>query len=101
MDSDKPENQFYFWPEYDYLKHRKGQNAIFVSEVDPYPLERDWFWKWLMHQPVEYGKIPPPQPAPSQLLQQFESVTDLGEREIKIGDRVFHREHLWACHNLR
>jgi 4-amino-4-deoxy-L-arabinose transferase-like glycosyltransferase/membrane-associated phospholipid phosphatase len=101
MDSDKPENQFYFWPEYDYLKHRKGQNAIFVSEVDPYPLERDWFWKWLMHEPVEYGKIPPPQPAPSQLLQQFESVTDLGEREIKIGDRVFHREHLWACHNLR
>jgi 4-amino-4-deoxy-L-arabinose transferase-like glycosyltransferase/membrane-associated phospholipid phosphatase len=101
MDSDKPDNQFYFWPEYDYREHRKGQNAIFVSEVDPYPLEHGWFWKWLTHQPVVYAQIPPPQPAPPQLLQQFESVTDLGEREIKIGDRVFHREHLWACHNLR
>jgi len=100
MDSDKPKNQFYFWPEYNYLEHRKGQNAIFVSEVDPYPLESDWFWKWLMHQPIEYHKIPPPLPTPPQLLQQFESVTDLGERESKIGDRVFHREHLWACYNL-
>jgi hypothetical protein len=101
MDSDMPGNQFYFWPEYDYRAHRKGQNAIFVSEVNPYPLEYDWFWKWLMHQPIEYFKIPLPQPAPPQLLQQFQSVTDLGDREIKIGDRVFHREHLWACYNLK
>jgi 4-amino-4-deoxy-L-arabinose transferase-like glycosyltransferase/membrane-associated phospholipid phosphatase len=101
MDSDKPENQFYFWPEYNYREHRKGQNAIFVSEVDPYPLECDWLWKWLTHQPIKYSKIPPPPPMPSQLLQQFKSITDLGGREIKIGDRVFHREHLWACYNLK
>jgi hypothetical protein len=66
MDSDKPENQFYFWPEYNYREHRKGQNAIFVSEVDPYPLERGWLWKWLTHQPIEYSKIPPPPPMPSR-----------------------------------
>ena len=68
MDSDKPQNQFYFWPEYDYPEHRRGQNAIFVSEVDPYPLEPGWFWKWLKHEPINYGKIPPPSPAPEKLV---------------------------------
>jgi hypothetical protein len=101
MDSDTPQNQFYFWPEYNYRDHRQGQNAVFVSEVDPYPLERDWFWKWLRHQPVAYAQIPPPSPAPPKLLQQFESVTDLGEHDIKLDDRVFHRVHLWACYHLK
>lgn len=101
MDSDTPHNQFYFWPEYDYLEHRQGQNAIFVSEVDPYPLEPGWFWKWLNHEPIHYGKIPPPAPAPEKLLQQFGSVTDLGERDVTVGGRVFHRVHLWACYHLK
>ena len=35
------------------------------------------------------------------MLQEFESVTDLGEFEIKIGNRVFRRLHLWACYNLK
>jgi membrane-associated phospholipid phosphatase len=101
MDSDTPQNQFYFWPEYDYLEHRRGQNAIFVSEVDPYPLEPGWFWKWLKHEPINYGKIPPPPPAPERLLQQFGSVTDLGECGVTVGGRVFHRVHLWACYRLK
>ncbi|HEV2436733.1 MAG TPA: glycosyltransferase family 39 protein [Verrucomicrobiae bacterium] len=101
MDSDAPHNQFYFWPEYDYLEHRQGQNAIFVSEVDPYPLEPGWFWKWLNHEPINHGKIPPPAPAPEKLFQQFGSVTDLGERDVTVGGRVFHRVHLWACYNLK
>jgi len=101
MDSDQPHNQFYFWPEYNYLAHRQGQNAIFVSEVDPYPLESGWFWKWLKHQPIEYAKISPLSSAPSQILQHFESVTDLGEHDIKFSDRVFHRVHLWACYHLK
>ncbi len=101
MDSDTPHNQFYFWPEYDYLEHRQGQNAIFVSEVDPYPLGPGWFWKWLNHEPIHYGKIPPPSPAPEKLLQQFASVTDLGERDVTVGGRVFHRVHLWACYHLK
>jgi membrane-associated phospholipid phosphatase len=99
--SDRPGNQFYFWPEYNYSALRKGQNAIYVSEVDPYPLEDGWFWKWLKHQPVDYARIPPPMTAPQQIVQEFQSVTDLGEREIKIGDRVFHRVHLWACYDLK
>jgi membrane-associated phospholipid phosphatase len=101
MDSDTPHNQFYFWPEYNYREHRQGQNAVFVSEVDPYPLENGWFWKWLKRQPISYGEIPPPSPAPEKLLQQFASVTDLGEHDIELDGRVFHRVHLWACYHLK
>ena len=98
---DQPENQFYFWPEYNYPEHRKGQNAIFVTEVEVYSLESGWFWKWLAHQPIAYDQDKTLTPTPPRLLEQFESVTDIGERDIKIGDRVFHRVHLWACHNLK
>ena len=101
VDSDEPENQFYFWPEYNYRAQRQGQNAIYVSELDPYPLEPGWLWKWLTHQKVGYGEVSPPFPMPPRMLQEFESVTDLGEFEIKIGNRVFRRVHLWACYNLK
>jgi 4-amino-4-deoxy-L-arabinose transferase-like glycosyltransferase/membrane-associated phospholipid phosphatase len=101
VDSDKPQNQFYFWPQYDYRARRKGQNAIYVTELDPYPLERGWLWKWLKRQPVNYAEIPAPFSKPAQMLKEFESVTDLGEHEITFGDRVFRRVHLWACYNLR
>jgi hypothetical protein len=46
----------------------------------------------------------PPSPPPSSLLRissEFETVTDLGEQEVYIGDRVFHRAHLWACYDLK
>jgi 4-amino-4-deoxy-L-arabinose transferase-like glycosyltransferase/membrane-associated phospholipid phosphatase len=101
MESDTPQNQFYFWPEYDYSEHRRGQNAIFVNEVDRYPLEQGWFWKWLKHQPIQFGKTPPPSPAPEKLLGQFESVTDLGVRDVEFDGRVLHRVHLWACYDLK
>lgn len=101
VDSDQPANQFYFWPEYAYRAHRQGQNAIFVDEMDNYPLEAGWVWKWLTHQPVNYAKIPAPVAAPAQIAQEFESVTDLGEHEIQIGNRVFRRVHLWACYHLK
>jgi 4-amino-4-deoxy-L-arabinose transferase-like glycosyltransferase/membrane-associated phospholipid phosphatase len=100
-DSDEPENQFYFWPEYDYHAHRQGQNAIYVSELDPYRLEPGWLWKWLTHQTVGYATVPPLFPMPPRMVREFESVTDLGEFEIKIGNRVFRRLHLWACYNLK
>jgi hypothetical protein len=100
-DSDEPQNQLYFWPEYDYRAHRQGQNAIFAGEIDPYRLEPGWLWKWLTHQTVGYATVPPLFPMPPRMVQEFESVTDLGEFEIKIGDRVFRRLHLWACYNLK
>jgi 4-amino-4-deoxy-L-arabinose transferase-like glycosyltransferase/membrane-associated phospholipid phosphatase len=100
-DSDEPNNQFYFWPDYVYRAQRQGQNAIYVTELDPYPLERGWFGKWLTHQTVGYAAVPPPVSLPPRMLREFESVTDLGDFEIKYGDRVFRRLHLWACYNLK
>jgi len=101
MDSDQPQNQFYFWPEYNYREHRQGQNAIFVNQVNLYPLEHGWFWKWLAHRPLQYATIPPPPPAPEDLARQFTSVTDLGVRDIVIDGRVLDRIHLWACYDLK
>ena len=99
-DSDEPVNQFYFWPEYKYADSRKGQNAIFVAEAGLYKLDSDWPWKWLAHEPVK-RIAPPPATLPPRIAQEFESVADLREQDVKIGDRVFHRVHLWACYNLK
>ncbi|HXE43482.1 MAG TPA: hypothetical protein VN516_10685, partial [Candidatus Baltobacteraceae bacterium] len=99
-DSDEPKNQFYFWPEYDYRAARKGQNAIFVSEAALYKLEKDWPWKWLARQQI--NRVTPPRTGlPPNIESEFASVKDLGEQDVKIGDRVFHRIHLWACYNLK
>jgi hypothetical protein len=101
LDSGTAQNQFYFWPAYNYPELRRGQNAVFVNEVARYPLEDGWFWKWLKHQPVQYGEIPPPSPAPENLAGQFESVADLGVRDVRLDGRVLHRVHLWACYHLK
>ena len=71
-----PRNQFYFWPEYRYEETRVGQNAIFVALNDK------------------------PEPAPQDLQEQFESVTDLGMREVILGGRQLHLLQLYACRNL-
>jgi membrane-associated phospholipid phosphatase len=70
----KPSSQFYFWPGY---RHRKGQNAIYVQEVKR------------------------PQKPPPDLVHEFETVTDLGLREIKYRGRVLRTIQLFACHKLR
>ena len=94
IDSDKPENQFYFWQEYDYRDNRKGDNAIYVSELDPYPLESGWLWKWLAEKIRLTHEIPPPAKVPERIAAEFESVTDLGDHEIMFGNRVFRRVHI-------
>jgi len=45
--------------------------------------------------------MPNSTPTPPRLLQEFESVTDLGESDIQIGNRVVRRVHLWACYHLK
>jgi 4-amino-4-deoxy-L-arabinose transferase-like glycosyltransferase/membrane-associated phospholipid phosphatase len=100
MDSDVPENQFYFWPEYNYRNTRKGQNAIFVSDLDSYDLERGWVWKWLSGQTANTVNIPPLQPPPQRMVQEFKTVTDLGVQEVERGNHLVRRIHLWACYNL-
>ena len=103
VDSDTPENQFYFLSDYNYRAHRVGQNAIFASNVNPYPLEPGWFEKWLSRQPVAYdfARIPPPPPLPKRMVAEFESVTDLGVQEVRVHDKLIRRMHLWACYHLK
>jgi hypothetical protein len=101
LTSKKPNNQLYFWPEYQYLGQRTGENAIYAIELDPHRLEWNWPWRWLLGKPLRYAGDNPSPPASAQLLREFESVTDLGNADIKLGDRVFRRLRLFECRNLR
>jgi 4-amino-4-deoxy-L-arabinose transferase-like glycosyltransferase len=99
--SARPENQFYFWPEYRYPDHCKGENAIYVTEPGTARLEQDWFWEWLTGKEVLVAREPTPVSAPPLLLQQFKSVTNLGVQEIKVDGRIMKRIQLFECRNLR
>jgi 4-amino-4-deoxy-L-arabinose transferase-like glycosyltransferase/membrane-associated phospholipid phosphatase len=72
--TDVPHNQFYFWPNY---LSRAGENALFVQRADS---QTDF---------------------PPELTKQFESIEDLGFREILYRGQVFHHVSLYACRNLR
>jgi len=76
--SSKPDNQFFFWPGY---LDRKGQNAIYVNELD-----------------FVNGK---PDFPPRTLIDEFESVTDLGEVKVSYNGRVVHRIQIFECRGLR
>lgn len=100
VDSETPESQFYFWPEYEYRPARAGEDAIYVVDLGPGKLEKGWIWKWLRHEPVA-TEPEPPMAAPPRMLDEFEAVKDLGIREIAYKGRVFHQIHLWACYHLK
>ena len=101
VDSDRPLNQFPFWNEYDYRQHRQGENAVFILRLDPYPLEAGWLVKWFHHEPIA-AIAPAPKPAPDRIAAEFESVTNLGVREIKIEDgRIFQRVQIFGCYKLK
>lgn len=71
--SETPENQFYFWPGY---QSRAGENAIYVREEKP------------------------TEPLSPRLEKEFDSIADLGLREIEYRGRIFRTLHLYACRNL-
>jgi hypothetical protein len=73
-----PSNQFYFWPSY---KDRRGQNAVFVRELD-----RDRTFD---------PEVPP------ELEKEFESVTSLGVRDVLYHGRVIRPLQFYACRGLR
>ena len=99
---DRISSQFYLWDQYDYQKHRVGQNAIYVDHLEYYKLEKGWIGKWLHHQPLSYRDVPAPEAPPKFLTDGFESVTNLGIREIKLSDgRVFHRLQIFGCRGLK
>ena len=100
VDSDTPDNQFYFWPEYNYRAARRSENAIYVADIGPGKLEPGWLGKWLRHEVVVI-KPPGPEAAPLRMVSEFEKVEDLGVFDVRYHDRQFHQLHLWACYNLK
>jgi hypothetical protein len=97
--SDRPMNQFFFWP--GYRGTRNSQNAIFIRELDMPKLIPGWFGKWLAGETnLSEHKIEG-EPAPDWLLQEFDSVTDLGLHDALYRGRVFHTIQIFECRNLR
>lgn len=95
-----PMNQFYFWPSY---TNRIGDNAILMMEVDRDDLRSDWSKRWWDRKGDLFENAPPKLriPLPS-VVQQFESVTNLGVFDVTYADRgVMRRVQLFACRNLR
>jgi hypothetical protein len=99
--SNRPGNQLFFWPEYRYAERRKGENAIYATEPGTARLEEAWFWRWLSGKEERFSYVPPPLAPPPDLLKEFESVTDLGVHEIRVGGRIMKRVQLFECRNLK
>jgi len=78
VSSPVPKNQFFFWPGYNL---RKGENAVYVRELD-----RD---------------VSTPKPAPKSLVDEFESVTDMGVRNVLYHGRLLRPLQFFACRNLK
>jgi membrane-associated phospholipid phosphatase len=76
--SPDPRNQFYFWPGY---TNRHGENAIYFVELS--------------------RNDPRPKPPPPILLEQFESVSDLGIRNVLDRKQLLRPLQFYACRNLR
>jgi len=77
--SESPENQFYFWPGYG---QRKGENALFVQELD--------------------RADPKPEPPPSRLEAEFDSVSEMGVSNILYhGEFLLRPLEFFACRGLK
>ena len=98
----EPRNQLYFWPHYRYRDHRRGQNAIYVVELDP---PRYSLGAWLTS--VFSGGPEPELAAPRDnelapaLAAEFGSVKDLGVHPVRLRGRVCRWLHLYECRGLR
>ena len=73
-----PKNQFFFWPGYNL---RKGENAVYVRELD--------------------RNVPDPKPAPKSIVDEFESVTDMGVRNVMYHGQLLRPLQFFACRNLK
>lgn len=99
LTSEKPENQFYFWP--GYHEGHKGQNAIFVQEISGPPLVDGWFMKWLHGETNLLASGPQGRAAPDTLTNEFTTVADLGLKNVIYRGRIFHTLQLFECRNLK
>ena len=78
LSSDQPKNQFFFWPGYE---TRKGENAIFVRELD--------------------RKDPEPRPLARAFRKEFESVTAMGVTNVMYHGQLLRPLQIFACRALR
>jgi membrane-associated phospholipid phosphatase len=78
--STHPQNQYYFWP--GYRETHPGQNALFVRESS-------------QPDPAVAGDTP------EWLVQQFDSVTNLGPHEVRYRGRVLRVIEIFECRKLR
>ncbi|HLP78377.1 MAG TPA: glycosyltransferase family 39 protein [Candidatus Paceibacterota bacterium] len=97
--ADVPKNQFYFWP--GYKEQRRGQNALYVRELGGPPLIKGWVPKWLNGETNLLRNPPKSSPPPKDLLEDFDSVKDLGQFTALYRGRVFHTYQIFECRNLR
>ena len=64
--------------------------------------QKGWFTKWLSGSKDLYeAETPAKVKVPKEVLEEFESVTDLGTRDIVLRGQVLRRVQLFACRNLR
>ncbi len=97
--SDKPKNQFYFWP--GYRGRHQGANALYVDEESLPKFKKGWFALWLGGSKDLYVADEPDRAkVPKEVLEEFESVTDLGTRDVVVRGHLLRRIRLFACRNL-
>ena len=99
LTTDKPINQFYYWPGYEGT--HTGQSAIYFTEIGGPPLVKGWVFKWLAGETNLLRYEPQPIAPPTQLLREFESVRNLGLINVMYHGRVFHTIQLFECRNLK
>lgn len=75
--SEKPENQYGFWPGY---TSRQGQSAIYVQEL-------------------KRGALP--EPPPARIAAEFTRIEDLGVRDVQYRGRTIHTVRLLLCRELK
>ncbi|MBM3845803.1 MAG: phosphatase PAP2 family protein [Verrucomicrobia bacterium] len=86
-----PENQFFFWKSY--VSSRRGQNAVFVMEVD---LPRNLTPSGQPQDLEVAAQLPP-----SSLVSEFGSVTSLGVFPVVCKGRVLRYLQLFECRDLK
>ena len=76
--SDRPQNQFYFWPGY---RDRHGENALYVGKAG--------------------DRAADDPPLPPELVAEFRSVVRLGIFDIQAGGRTVRRVQIAECRDLK
>lgn len=80
-----PQNQFYFWP--GYREQRRGQNALYVHEVDP---EDD----------TDPAAVPKGEAPPDSITSEFRSVKSVAIFPVRHRNQTVRWIQVHACYDL-